>query len=304
MMLGLTLWGCRLLPLEPATRHAQPDVSEPSTLATANEPNAHWGGFFPLDLDNRWHYTRESTYETHPDTGPPTIEHLTSEFEYLIVCKQTFGAHDYFAVKVTESSFVAYGIYLRQDRFGLYEADHTTFPDCGTQPGAVAAASSASSRIAPAAARSESPDPELHGPRGAAWDKLRERLSLVHIAVGANGRPRHHGPEPGELLRLPYPLHPGARWTIRDDPEFTARVEGLDRLNTPNGTVSGWRIRINSLLFGPNDRVVVWYGQLGYLGLGAHLELLATDASGNITGHVELNEREQLDDWTLAGAGD
>ena len=121
---------------------------------------------------------------------------------------------------------------------------------------------------------------------------------MIHAALGlaprANGR-RVVVPPGGELLRLSYPLSSGAEWTLRLDPDliFTESVEGVDALHTPAGTFAAYRLAIHLDLFGPNDRVVVWYGREGFLGLDAHLEVEGTDDQGNVV-TVVFDERQHV----------
>src|SRR5207249_8946164 len=58
-------------------------------------------------------------------------------------------------------------------------------------------------------------------------------------------------------------------------------------------------ISIHSDLFSePNDRVVVWYGRAGFLGLDAHIESEGTDNKGNVV-TVVIDERQHLTDVSL-----
>src|SRR5207249_1892146 len=95
----------------------------------------------------------------------------------------------------------------------------------------------------------------------AARDRLMGRLASVHAALDmGNLAPTSPSAPPrglaaGELIRLRYPLHPGQSWNIREDPLFTATVEGVDALDLAPGRLTGFRTRYTSDLFGPHDRV-------------------------------------------------
>jgi hypothetical protein len=84
-----------------------------------------------------------------------------------------------------------------------------------------------------------------------------------------------------ELLRLKYPLHTRASWTVRTDPLFVQTVEGVDPLETVAGNEVAYRIRVDSELFDPHDRVWIWYGSSGFLQLRTHLEGEGTDGLGH-----------------------
>ena len=107
--------------------------------------------------------------------------------------------------------------------------------------------------------------------------------------------------ESGEITRLEYPLHPGAQWVIRADPRFESIVEGAEVLDLAVGHVPGWRIRIESVLFGPDDRVHIWYGRGGFLKLEAYFEGIATDPGGNRLGRLISEESEVLTEVSLSG---
>ena len=135
--------------------------------------------------------------------------------------------------------------------------------------------------------------------------ELEQRLALVRYTLGLHA-PSLHRPRPadGEIVRLAYPLHTGQRWIIRADPRFTAVVEGVDALRLPAGRFVAYRIRIDSVLFGPSDRVRVWYGREGFLQLDAHLVGEGTDENGDPIGTVVSEDHEALDDIALVAAGD
>jgi len=80
-------------------------------------------------------------------------------------------------------------------------------------------------------------------------------------------------PEQIQLLR--YPLHPGQRWVYQNLGTFQtiATVEAHEILDSPIGKLPAWRIRLDNPFFKPGrDRMHVWYGRMGYVGLSRHIE--------------------------------
>ena len=65
------------------------------------------------------------------------------------------------------------------------------------------------------------------------------------------------------------------------------------------GMMPGWRIRYTSELFGPHDRVHVWYGRQGFLRLAYHVESDATDPNGNVIGTAVAEETQELRSLSL-----
>jgi hypothetical protein len=107
------------------------------------------------------------------------------------------------------------------------------------------------------------------------------------------------GPLAGEIAVLRYPLAPSKTWHVREDPLFIKTVEGQEGLDLPAGSFSGWRIRIDSELFGPNDRVHVWHGRDGLLQLEAHTEGLVVDENGNVLGTIVGDQAQRLSGLSL-----
>src|SRR6185503_21276890 len=128
----------------------------------------------------------------------------------------------------------------RQDRSGLYEADVATSvpPTCAT-----ALAPTALGEPAPGSPLSRAKYRELLQRNGVRKEKLDpyaealvrvvDRARRIDAALESRGRPG--GALEGEITRLRYPLHPGARWTIRESPLFTAVVEDQEILDLPAG---------------------------------------------------------------------
>ena len=97
-------------------------------------------------------------------------------------------------------------------------------------------------------------------------------------ATGPQGQP--------EIQRLAYPLYLGRQWILRTDPLFTERVEARESVAVGGQRLSAWRIRIESELFGPDDRVWIWYSHQGELRFRYHVEGIAVDDAGNPVGTV------------------
>jgi len=73
---------------------------------------------------------------------------------------------------------------------------------------------------------------------------------------------------------LQYPLHTGARWRLRNDPDLVieALVEGHEVLELPAGRFPAWRVRILWQIDNPPMDVRVWYGTSGRLRVHYHDE--------------------------------
>jgi hypothetical protein len=111
--------------------------------------------------------------------------------------------------------------------------------------------------------------------------KIRAVQSVIGGAAWTSSSGLSMQPPDGELLRLSYPLFRGRTWRIRDEPVFVATVEDMGPVRVPAGDFFGVRVRIDSELFGPDDRVHFWYSRSGQLQLRAHLETRTTDPAGN-----------------------
>ncbi|MBI5709214.1 MAG: hypothetical protein HZC42_02775 [Candidatus Eisenbacteria bacterium] len=280
----------------------------PGTAALRGEAAATSGhhGFYPLEIGNRWHYARVFTVWIRggAPAGPPDAVLIRSTRSAELTGVESLFDRDYVIERdaVIEESrtdtFVTRLAY-RQDRSGLYEADLPL----AEQPLAARppAEDHAWQRLAASLA-----DPASREAYRAAWERLQVRLDAVRAVLeGGAGEAARRGPRGGpldhEITRLRYPLRPGARWVIRDDPRFESFVERPDLLNLPAGRFGAWRVRIASVLFGPQDIVRTWYGRAGYLRLEAHLESEARDQNGQPIGTLVSEQTEALDDLQLVG---
>jgi hypothetical protein len=298
IMLSLALFsvfGCRVIPLAPQAQTPPSSRESAASLSATND--AH--GFYPLELGNRWNYARtyDSSFELQGTVYP---YHRDSAIERELACEQTFDSRLYTLERSLETtpmdvqkSWIAY----RQDRAGLYEADGPGPPPCDID----VPASLASMRGPRSNAMRPEPSRPTNPAARTAMAEMENRLAVIRYTLGIPApsmrRPR---PANNEITRLAYPLFVGRRWTIRTSPSFTSHVEGLELLRVPAGRFLAWRVRIDSELFSPNDRVVVWYGRKGFLKLVAHVETVSTDENGNVNGHGVSDDREVLTDLALA----
>jgi hypothetical protein len=67
-----------------------------------------------------------------------------------------------------------------------------------------------------------------------------------------------------------------------------------DLLRRGVGRRIGWRIRLDATFYGPDDRVLFWYGRDGYLGHRIQTFGLAIDETGTPIGTVEILQTERL----------
>jgi hypothetical protein len=280
-----------------------------------------WGGlsesFYPLQLGNHWQYRKHFVYAVIPNEGDPSPPYeLDATIDRELICVEHRDARDYVVEQAEEQDLyqsIRSWIRFRQDRSGLYEADVSIQdpPSCAVpwvpRPGGGGSETSAG-LVRRLDALMPAGPPARHAAFQDAVERMREKLALVDAVLGTMARPsvRAAGAQlagPGELTRLRYPLHPGARWFIRNEPgaTFMARVEGTDALALPAGRLKGYRIRISFDGLGPDDNVRVWYGTSGLLQLVVHVESEAIDVFGQPQGWVIVDQRESLEALRLSG---
>ncbi len=249
-------------------------------------------GFYPLEVGNRWQYRHELRILLIPVAGPPVV--LSARGQDVLrelVCVETRGELEYVVERetITEPgrTFVTW-IRYRQDGSGLYEADVL-----GTEPPACDPAGSLRADRGRTALEPHAIDPDL----ASIADPERRRSYAAAIAEieekrAATRRVRRtdrsgaaaRSAVDGELTRLRYPLRRNQSWTIRTDPEFTARVEGHESLALPVGRKSGWRVLLHSEFYGPRDFARFWYSRDGVLQFREGFEAEVRDPAGNPTG--------------------
>jgi hypothetical protein len=287
-------------------RDVAPSLAARSSPADPGTPTSGRASFFPLEVGNHWHYAQLLAVNIllNDSTQTGWIE-LRSAKDARLVRTQTIGQHEYVVEEDVirdegEAEPITQYIFWRQDRTGLFEAE---------VPGAAAARAAGAPRgatVTPLArvwSRLESGlgDPRSREAFRAARGGIEQKLALIEGALRSPRQPLRGDPWVAELTRLHYPLHPNAQWDIRTDMFFAAQVEGKEALALPAGRFSGWRIRYSLELFGPRDRVHVWYGRDGYLSLVAYLEQEAIDYQGNRIGTAIVKVSERLDGIELVG---
>ena len=270
--------------------------------------------FYPLDVGNHWSYqaTFVNTVIDSAGTGFSEVFHSTGE--HVLQCSSASGEFTYVAEHQTSTGDHGKSdnwIVYRQDGRGLYELDGAGPPfTCGVTAGGFSAGGPAAAEE-PLLAQAErgwaSRKPSVSAAREMwlqrEWTRqiqlhrqIRAELGLapgVRPPIGPGG-----GVRPGEITRLRYPMRLGQSWTIRDSPLFASRVVARQAVRTPAGTVGAYKIQITSELFGPDDRVYLWYGQVGYVGLIAQVRSETVDPLGNITTMV-TQEQELLTDFQI-----
>lgn len=257
---------------------------------------------YPLAVGNRWDYLIRARVVTIPDAGEPTTVFNRSPWSAEVVSTEVRGAHEYFVVAEGDPRSAAPTMpryFQRQDDEGFYELDVPPavpglHADGGGQPFdatidlAALDASLAGRPHREALARAARQVV-------AKLDRMRWSLGTLPAATA--------GAEPNELTFLRYPLQVGAQWTVRESPFFGRIVTGQEELLLPVGRVRAWRIRGLSELYGPNDRVLFWYGRPGLVRTRVHAESDATDDAGNVIGRVVADFDQALVRVTLNAAG-
>jgi hypothetical protein len=260
--------------------------STPVTPLLSAEAVTLPGAFYPLSPGNEWVYRYRIEFQLFPDDGPPEPPQVVVQ---TVRRRQTdYYEHEGTEYLVEEESVgfltTAKRLY-RQDRRGLYEADVPLIE--GAKSGGPVLADRMQHLVSAVASRSNV-DPACIA------SHLRRHAEIMAIVMGSSPQatPPGDGLQRDELLRLAYPLRPGAAWVVRDEPLFVSTVEGVD----PGAGSPAYRIRMDSDLFGPDDQVHFWYGRCGFGGMRAHLEGVAFDMNGHRLGYIVSEET-----WDLVG---
>jgi hypothetical protein len=257
--------------------------------------------FFPLAIGNRWHAASDDHVATIPSGGGPPIDEMTihtditrdltgteeiSGLVYTLMRETLVSTSPANPGGSTYTTWVRY----RQDANGLYESD-VTGPPASSSVVAAAAAARAGAEF-PASLRARVPAARVVAYEKA-WEALQRKIVALRNVVADPLRATDVAS--GEITRLDYPLHPGASWTIREDPHFRSTVEGLDQLSIPAGRFNAYRIRIDSQFFGPEDTVHLWMSRSGQLQFLYRLVEPATDEEGNVIGEFVATHDEVVD---------
>jgi hypothetical protein len=267
-------------------------------------------GLLPLELGNRWVYRSCLTLEMTIGDGEPTIDTSTWHREQeMIGFEELFGRS--YAVQedraLPEDETIDLWFRYRQDDTGLYAADvAANVPpnlNRGESPqhlvarsasGTIKSASTLEARFAshPHRASILQAREDLRG-------KMELLRSLAGNAVIADAADR----EDEEITRLAYPLRVGSRWTIRSKPFVVAAgVDGVDRVETPGGSYSAWRVRIEGDFMGPDDEVLVWWGSIGIVATRLRVEGIATNETGEPIGRFVGTQEEVLVEFDPASS--
>jgi hypothetical protein len=293
------------------------DLGSYSELAGGAEMEGAPGSgsrFFPLSIGNRWTYRGAFTLRLEGDSISEVYQY--AEQRELIGYEELFGREYMVETQKQWSSILpfppdnatTYWIRNRQDKAGLYEADYfiSIPPDSGA--GSLAPASSTERLdVLNRETRQRRFGDRLkaagHDGYQTALTRLGDKIRTAEAAIRATGmsrRPRRIGGPPGgvladEITRLKYPLHPGQHWVIRDSPFFfKSHVEAYRIFSLPAGRMGGHTIRIDIDGFDKHDRVELWYGRNGFLGMRMHVKSVATDELGNPIGVLISDEFKWL----------
>ena len=171
---------------------------------------------------------------------------------------------------------------LRQDRDGLYELEVIDDGSGARVPGPEILAGMLPARVS----------------SGSLQRHLARHGRVVALVTGGGAVARAERFE-GEIQRLAYPVYPGQEWVIRDAPLFTSVVEAVEEF----AGIRAWRIRVDSELLSPEDRVHMWFSRCGMLGWRFHLEGVATDETGKPVGRVVSDEKLVVTDIDIDRSG-
>ena len=302
LLLLVALGGCDLATNGDETGVAAPESKAlPWSDVLALDFN---GLFFPLAQDNHWNYDRQLIVQILPEVGEPlppeqidgTIEREIDGTEELFDRTYVVMHEQCLAPGGSTESWIRY----RQDPAGLYEADVAV-----SDPPAVATKAVATADAALEQLRQRLAARALDAGWLRAMDELalrREQILRAARGVSQAALSADGGVLANELLRLRYPLRPGACWPLRSDaPDaWIMTVEGRERLTLPAGTFAAWRVRLDGAIYGPEDVVRLWYSRSGELQFVLHAETEALDQEGNILGTVVYDERQVLTDLALS----
>ncbi len=299
--------GATTAPDGPEIRTTVPAEWPPEEASAAAGHKTAGGEFYPLALGNRWHYALTDRMWAVVGGVPQPADVYTGTVSEELTEIETLLDRDYMVaerhIQIPGSLPDVYEwIRYRQDKAGLYEADASVGSPPGSPEWASLFAPLPTAPPPPAALVASA------GEKQAAeiWPELWARSRAARAAArGANilAASPPGGALSQELVRLVYPLHPGASWVIREDPLFTTTVEKREVLELAGQRLSVWRTRTEFPLMGPNDVVHVWYGRMGRAGFAYHLESVYTDPGGNQTGVFVFESEEMLDGFELARPG-
>ena len=284
-----------------ATRATSPDSGTsapllPPTLGGTQLPGlspdlTRGGATYPLAVGNAWDYDIHERVVTTTPSGETFVYEDHRPFRSSITGTGQVFERDYFFQTEYDPRFeppIGPTFALRQDGTGLYHQDlFLLFGDSARRPGDGGA--SHMSRPSGEALGSSVRAALADSPHRAAFERAALELTtrLESMRLNAANLPEvPGGAASGELTMLDYPLHAGAHWVVRASPRFERTVLRREHLELPVGSVSAWRLRGQSELYGPDDRVWFWYGDDGLVRSLVHARLHVRDDLGRIIGEV------------------
>jgi len=280
MLSMLMLGGCMQLMTPDAT------LEQRATTPLAQESSL----FYPLDIGNHWGYENRFSFVITPTggtPGDPSVEESALDVD-VVGTEERFGRlYTVQRESDPQGSYQSDFLY-RQDKTGLFNADPA--PSISARAHDVEAiVSRLAGTATPSVQQALTRSLEKHGAI---------RTAVLHgVRSGVIGV--SSGPLSGEIALLRYPLAPSKTWHVREDPLFVYTVEGQESLDLPAGSFTGWRIRIDSDLFGPDVLAHVWYGRDGLLQLQAHVVGQITDENGNVIGTIVSDQVQSLSEISL-----
>lgn len=316
-LLALFAQGCsRQTTSDPGT--LEPGSGAGSLLGADPSPGQRLDGsrigsvsHMPLAVGNTWDYTVHTRTQLITDGVPGEITLTESPWRSQITEERTIEGTDYFMQAEYDPNSLANWVSryaLREDRSGLYNKDLITLP---TPARVVSEAEDAFVKdVQSAVARAAATSPHRAAFEAAAV-RLGARVAAMRQPGGMIGRfPRRPGPgaprgfngggpRPDEITMLSYPLHMGSSWIVRDDPRFERLVIAREHTTVPAGQFIAWVLRASSELYGPNDRVHLWYARQGLIKLTIHADVNVVDDTGNIIGRAIVDVTQDLSGLTL-----
>lgn len=256
------------------------------------------GRFFPLDSGSVWVYSLDQSTVFIDSIAPPD-----SFVDHGSVTTLMRGAYDIGGTPYTLSTETTrirgdrefeLGILYRQDATGLYELD---------EPIRDPRTSVRTSRLHEAlAARIARGRPAARSASLRALASFESKIAHVERLLHAANPVPATGPQgQPEIQRLAYPLAVGRQWIVRTDPLFTERVEARVTIPVGGRRLSAWRIRIESELFGPDDRVWLWVSPEGELRFRYHVVGVNVDNNGDPIGVFVSEQEQDLVQFQIAG---
>jgi len=272
-----------------SSNSSDPESVSATSALVAPQPFAPTAGvrssrmLIPLAVGNRWDYRVRYSSAITTSSGPQPPFTGESPLAVEITGTEHIGEHDYFLQSEFDPSQGGPGQSVfreRQDRTGLFDRDP---PDAAARPLAVSAHPFAG-ELSAYVERTVTDASQREAFQRAAAAVAAKLAATRQALAGAPGATAGAGP--GEITLLRYPLFTGARWIVRDSPRFARVVVGREPVQVPLRRFIAWRIRGTSELYGPDDRLVLWYSSAGLVRWRFHAVSPATDPFGNVIGTV------------------